>query len=161
MSQVQEIRLDKAEKVTLESDAHANPKTSVLYHLLPATVQSRMPILPSFRRSVRDFGTLGLQSKSSSTPEIALPRTPPPDYTSRPTSVSTTPNWHRSVASTSVSAFENGLSIAGSEPATFPQTVFTYEGSTGINWQHARHGMLHAHNRLRRTLILHRCSWIE
>jgi hypothetical protein len=152
MSQIRDITLEE-EEGTFAFEQHTHPKASVLYQLLPATVQSRMAILYSLRRFAHDFGTQGLQSKSSSIPEPAPPGTPPPDYTSAPTSGNTTPKCHGSVANTSVFTVEHGVPMASSDLATSSQSISTYECSTDINWQHARHGMPQAHNRLRHAYL--------
>jgi hypothetical protein len=139
-------RLDQVEKGIFESQEHIDLKANILYYLLPAIVQNRMPILPSFRRSVHD----------------SSPGTPPPGYTSMPTSGRTTPECYRSVAATSVfnDNDENGTPIPASGPAIFSQPGSPYECSTGINWQHAKHGMPRTHSDpIRYVLISHRRSW--
>jgi hypothetical protein len=134
MSPLQSIEGSEAEDVGLVVETHENNKTSMLYQVLPAIVQSRMPILPSLRRSVSEYRTRGIQSSANSLSEN-LPETPPPLYTSRPASSSNTPLRPLSVASTSVFDFEDDISVASSAPTT------VYETLTGISWQHAKHGM--------------------
>jgi hypothetical protein len=147
MSRMRDTRLDQVEKGIFESHEHIDLKANILYYFLPAIMQSRMPTLPSFRRSVHD----------------SSPGTPPPGYTSTPTSGSTTPECYRSVAATSVfnDNDENGAPITTPGRAVFPQSGSPYECSTGINWQHARHGMPRTHNQIRYVLISHRRSWVK
>jgi hypothetical protein len=116
-----------------------NLKASMLYHVLPAMVRNRMPALPSLRRSVSEFHTRSLHSKNNSITEISVPETPPPGYTSRPGSGSTTP--HHPPTEPSMFDFEDDVSVASSVPSTPAPPIISYETSTGINWQHARHGM--------------------
>jgi hypothetical protein len=101
-------------------------KASMLYHVLPIIVQSRLPMLASLRRSISELHTRSSHSKSKSLPEMARPATPPPDYTSGPGSGSATP--YRS-------DFEDNGSRRD-DTCTSP----TYERTSGINWQYARHG---------------------
>lgn len=134
MSRLEDFEVNEAEGTILGIETHANDKTSMLYQVLSAIVQSSMPILPSIRRSVSEYRMRGMHSENSSLSEI-LPQTPPPVYTSRPVSGSTTPLRPLSVASASVFDFEDDISVASSAPIT------TYETSTGISWRYAKHGM--------------------
>jgi hypothetical protein len=114
-------------------------KISMFYHVLPAVVQSRMPHLPSIRQSISDLRrTRSLHSKNNSTTETSLPRTPPPEYVSRPGSGYTTPYRH----STTDFDFDDDVSVASSASSS-PPSILPYETSTGISWQHARHGTAH------------------
>jgi hypothetical protein len=115
------------------SELHEN-KASMLFQVLPAIVQSRMPMLPSLRRSVSEYRTRGSHNKKHSLSELSLPETPPPGYTSRPASGNTTPR-PSSVTSASVFRFDDDVSVASPAPIT------TFETASGISWQHARHGM--------------------
>jgi hypothetical protein len=134
MSQLQGFEGSEAESVRPEANTHENNKISMLYQVLPAIVQSRMPILPFLRRSVSEYRTRGMHGKNGSLSEV-VPETPPPVYTSRPVSSSNSQLRPLSVTSASVFDFEDDVSIASSTP------TITYEASTGISWQHAKHGM--------------------
>jgi len=122
------LRLEQGKKedavvtVTTTDDRSA----SMFYHVLPTMVQSRLPMLPSLRRSLSELHTRSSHSKSTSLPETMRPSTPPPDYTSRPGSGSATP-YRCDVA-------DDGTGREG------VPTDPIYETSSGINWQYARHG---------------------
>ncbi|EAT86375.1 hypothetical protein HBI56_100670 [Parastagonospora nodorum] len=134
MSQFEDLQTIEADGIISTSELHEN-KTSMLYQVLPAIVQSRMPMLPSLRRSVSEYRNRGSHTKnSSSLSDISLPETPPPCYSSRPVSGRTTPR-PLSVTSASVFEFDDDVSVAGSASTT------TYESSSGISWQHARYGI--------------------
>jgi hypothetical protein len=134
MSRLHSLEGREAEDVGLVVETHENNKSSMLYRVLPAIVQNRMPILPSLRRSVSEYRTRGIPSSTTSLSEN-LPETPPPLYTSRPVSSSNTPLRPLSVASTSLFDVEDDISVASSALTT------VYETLTGISWQHAKHGM--------------------
>lgn len=140
MSLIQRIELQEAEEDAFDL-GHAGPKVSMLYQVLPPIVQNRMPKLPSLRRSVSNFRAGGLHSKNNSMSEASLPTTPPPGYTSRPTSGSTTPSQRISTASTLAFDLEDTISIASSDSSIHALSEPVYEMSSGIQWQHARHGM--------------------
>jgi hypothetical protein len=120
-------------------------QASILYQVLPAMVQNRIPTLRSLRRSVSDFHTRGQHSKSKSLTEMSLPETPPPGYTTRPGSGSNTP-YRSSLASASEfdipdDGSDMALSSGTSTPIPLPAI---YETLTGVNWQYARHGMYYS-----------------
>ncbi|KAF1911336.1 hypothetical protein BDU57DRAFT_524404 [Ampelomyces quisqualis] len=140
MSLIQSIELHEAGEDAFDL-GHAGPKGSMLYQVLPLIMQTRMPMLPSLRRSVSNFRTGRVHSKNHSMSEGSLPKTPPPGYTSRPASGSTTPSQPTCTAS--MLAFDLGdrISIAGSEPSVRALSEPVYESSSGIQWQHAKHAM--------------------
>ena len=116
------------------------PKASMFYHVLPAMVQNRMPSLPSIRHSISDFRTRASHRKQDSITDMSLPTTPPPGYSSRLGSGSTTPCRPSSSAGASVLDLDDDVFAERSISLTpLPSTV-AYETSTGINWQHARYG---------------------
>jgi hypothetical protein len=123
-------------------------QASLIYQVLPAMVQNRIPTLPSLRRSVSGFHTRGLHMKNKSVTEMSLPETPPPGYTSRSGSGSTTPTSLFDISDdTSDVALRSGMS-------TPTPLVAAYETSTGVNWQHARHGMYQFWSRQFSVLVL-------
>ena len=125
-------------ELTSYSDSERK-RSSMLYQVLPALVQSR---IPSFRRSLSSYRRRGLHGKSNSITEMSRPCTPPPDYTPRPGSGSSTPARQLSDASDSVFDYEDDRSdMASSAASDPPPPVPTYETCTGINWQRARQGM--------------------
>jgi hypothetical protein len=116
------------------------PKASMFFQVLPAVVQSRMPNIPSIRQSFSDLRrTRGFHSKSSSTTEAALPETPPPEYASRPGSGIATP--YGNIATNFDFDFDDEASITSSA-SSIRSLSLPYETSTGISWQHARHGVV-------------------
>ncbi|KAL5113299.1 hypothetical protein ACEQ8H_008833 [Pleosporales sp. CAS-2024a] len=136
MSQYQDTPSVQAHAIPPPTEIYeAMTETSMLYQVLPAIVQSRMPKLPSLRRSMTGYCAGTMHAKNSnSLAELSLPATPPPGYTSRPVSGSTTP-WPTSVASASLFEFDDDACTAGSAPIT------AYETTTGISWHHAKHGI--------------------
>lgn len=125
-------------------------RTSMLYNVLPMVVQSRIPSLPSLRRSVSQFRTHGAQhrksSSSSSEDEMQRPVTPPPEYRSREGSGSNTPIRQPSLAMTSVEIdiSAEDVDLAAEEMMedyrrTFPSS---YEATSGVKWTFARQGTL-------------------
>ncbi|KAF2036574.1 hypothetical protein EK21DRAFT_51647 [Setomelanomma holmii] len=118
-------------------EGNESKRSSMLYQVLPAVVQSR---IPSFRRSISTYRRRGLHSKSSSVIEMSRPSTPPPDYTSRPGSGYSTPNSQISNASDSVFDNDDASSdMASSTASAPPPAVLIYETITGIIWPRARH----------------------
>lgn len=115
---------------------------SILYHVLPTMVQTRMPTLPSFRRSLNGLRNRGLHGKSQSTPDISRPVTPPPGYSTRPGSGHASPE--RRASTTQGSMFDTLDDMAEGSSASVaasPAPMFTaYESRSGVNWQFARHG---------------------
>jgi hypothetical protein len=142
MSQFYDIEFHKTEEATFGIEEHTNFAASMFYQVLPAIVQSRMPVLPSVRRSLNDFRTRGLHSKQNSMSDISLPGTPPPGYSSTPGSGRTTPHQCTSLTSGTVSDVEDDASLATLAQSSHNLAAVDVEGSTGISWQHARHGML-------------------
>jgi hypothetical protein len=117
------------------------PKASMFFQVLPAVVQSRIPNIPSIRQSFSDLRrTRSLHSKSSSTMEATVPETPPPEYASRPGSGIATPYGNISASFD----FDDDASITSSA-YLIRSLSLPYETSTGISWQHARHGVVAMH----------------
>ncbi|CAI6327287.1 unnamed protein product [Periconia digitata] len=119
-------------------EPHPN-KTSMIFNVLPATVQSRIPAIPSIRKIVNGARS----SKSASGPvEILVPETPPPGYTSRPGSARTRSSRD------SIDSFDAELVVqecSYSRPqstmSTPPSFFHVAESSTGINWKYANQGL--------------------
>jgi hypothetical protein len=149
MSQFYSIEFNRTEWSVSDIEEHAKKSTaSMLYQVLPTVVQSRMPILPSIRHSLNDFRTRGMHSTHNSVSEISLPGTPPPEYTSRGGSGATTPQQCTSLTSASVPVAEDDAGAGSLAQATAHLSTVAQGGSTGISWQHARHGMLHVQSRV-------------
>lgn len=136
------MRISNVETETdfaLEPPKPAQP--SMLYQMLPTVVTSRLPTLPSLRKSLNEVRNRGLHSKSSSLSVASEPTTPPPGYSTRPGSSSATPN-HFSLGFTetefdfSDDASEQS-SLSGSAPVPM---LGAHETATGINWKYASQG---------------------
>lgn len=138
MSLIQRIEVQEAGNHDAFDLDPTGTKVSMLYQVLPPIMQNRMPKLPSLRRSVSNFR--GSHSKNNSMSEASLPRTPPPGYTSRPTSGNATPSQRLSTGTTLSFDLEDGVSIASSEDSVRGLSEPVYEMASGIQWQHARHG---------------------
>jgi hypothetical protein len=110
---------------------------SMIHHVLPTVLSSRLPTLPSIRRSISD-----MRERSCAKRELAeedTPGTPPPGYTSRLGSGSTTPEMC-------------GMRDGEMEGSEFPDHVSerllssplaASEVDTGVKWKYARQGEIH------------------
>lgn len=118
---------------------------SMLYSMLPAAVQTRIPTLPSLRRSVSDFRGRNAHIQATSTVAIAVPETPPPSYRSRQGSATPDRNSIEtsSASDTDESDYQDDVSersrLVSATPPPFP----TSESQTGVNWKYANQGMKH------------------
>ena len=121
-------------------------KSSILYNVLPSMVQSRLPRLPSIRRALIDIRSPALALHASrNVSEESLPRTPPPDYTSRAASVAVS---QRSLNHDSFDTvededpYEEGAEIPTRSFSTIntPPQFAVAESRTGINWRYANQG---------------------
>lgn len=137
--------------VTLEVDSDAvtlvdttelkNARTSMIYQVLPAMVSSHLPTIPSIRRSIGEIRDRRLHSKTNSTTELPQPGTPPPGYTSRPSSGSATPNRRSIVVGDADLDFPDDVSERpGSSMSSNPLSFSAYETKTGISWKYAGQG---------------------
>lgn len=144
-------------KPPLPSDfAPSHKETSMLFSVLPTTVQSRLPRVPSFRRTV-NTGMYGLTPKRKvSESESGLgsrstsgSSTPPPAYTSTPTVVlarsedaNTATEVGTSYFTETVQSEQYGLQYgARSKPSGRPQPVMEINDTrSGIAWKSANQG---------------------
>jgi len=117
----------------------------MIYNVLPAVVQNRMPAIPSLRRAISDFRGGPIPDRSDlDVAESTHPISPPPRYTTRPSS-----------ATSSGSNMSNRTSVAFSDGDTTVQEDFydrpessystppafcVSETKTGINWKYANQG---------------------
>ena len=117
------------------TNEHNTSRPSMLYNVLPSLVSSRIPALPSLRKSLNTKR----QGKLNPLTEIPpRPRTPPPNYTSRPGSGTVTPNVFSGDADFDFS--DDGSERIGSSSSANPPPFAIYETRTGINWKYARSG---------------------
>lgn len=111
---------------------------SMLYNILPSLVTSRVPTLPSIRRSVTSYRTRSLHSKTNSLSDTSSLGTPPPCYTSRPPSGAATPD--RGFRDSSIDLSDDASDRPRSSGSSFPLVTTTYEAETGVNWRYASQG---------------------
>lgn len=129
----QSERPEEAERnPDFEASAPPSTRPSMLYHVLPAVITSRIPTIPSFRQSLAG----NKHVRSSSLPDMSIPGTPPPDYSSRPSSGWVTP---LRLSNDSESEFLDAVSEQGSTSSDIRYN--TFENKTGIKWRYASLGM--------------------
>lgn len=118
-------------------------RSSMLYNVLPVMLQSRLPMLPSIRHALSEMRTPPRScSPMKSAPETPLPRSPPPGYTSRPTSIvgsqcSSDPSTFDSAEEDEL--FQEATETPLSSINTPPQFAIS-EMRTGIKWKYANQG---------------------
>jgi hypothetical protein len=118
-------------------------KVSMLYTVLPAMVQQRIPSLPSLRRTLSDMRSQTRPPNTPRTASDAFPRSPPPGYTSRP--VSAELSRHSSNRSSidhtdDEDLFQEALSDDVAPPMSEPPPFTAPEVHTGIKWRYASQG---------------------
>lgn len=142
-------RHDQASTLEIDSDATTlvdttelkNFRSSMIYQVLPTMVSSHLPTIPSIRRSIGEIRDRRLHSKSNSMSELPLPGTPPPGYTSRPSSGSASPNRRSMIVGEADLDFSDDASERpGSSMSMNPPPFAAYETKTGINWKYAGQG---------------------
>ena len=135
------LELDSDAATLIDTTEFKNARTSMIYQVLPALVSSHLPTIPSIRRSIGEIRDRRLHSKANSISEIPLPGTPPPGYTSRPSSGSATPHRHSLVSGEPDLDFPDDVSDRpGSSMSSNPPPFPTYEAKTGISWKYAGQG---------------------
>ena len=135
------FEIDSDTATLVDASELKNIRTSMIYQVLPTMVSSHLPTLPSLRRSIGEIRERGLHSKKNSLSELPLPGTPPPGYTSRPSSGSATPNRRSVVASEVDLDFADELSERpSSSMSSSPPPFAAYETKTGVNWKYAGQG---------------------
>lgn len=120
-------------------------RTSMLYTVLPAMLQERIPSLPSIRRALSDMRSSSRAlSTLKNTSDVSLPRSPPPGYTSRPVSavLSQHSSSYNSIDNTveDEDLYEEALSEHASSPMSTPPPFTVSELRTGIRWKYANQG---------------------
>lgn len=131
-----------SKEATLVDTELKNIRTSMIYQVLPAMVSNHLPNIPSIRQSISEIRDRRFHSNTNSISEITLPGTPPPGYTSRPSSGSATPNRYPLVAGEAVLDFSDDISERpDSLVSSVPPSFSAYETKTGINWKYAGQGM--------------------
>ncbi|KAF2465592.1 uncharacterized protein BDR25DRAFT_328613 [Lindgomyces ingoldianus] len=113
----------------------------MLYLVLPAVVQTRIPTLPSIRRSISDLRGRSIHIKSLSiSTEVSAPESPPPRYSSR--AGRETPNRDSIVSSdTEEIDFRDDVSERPESLSFIPPPFPLSETETGINWKYSNQGI--------------------
>ncbi|KAF2874613.1 hypothetical protein BDV95DRAFT_627232 [Massariosphaeria phaeospora] len=113
----------------------------MLYNVLPAVMQSRMPTLPSFRQSISDFRGRAFCSDSPNTDtETITAESPPPEYSSRASSMRPSRDSAESTDTEDIGSQENTFAKPQSSN-NLPSSCALSETQTGINWRYARQGI--------------------
>ncbi|KAF2091785.1 hypothetical protein K490DRAFT_30800 [Saccharata proteae CBS 121410] len=123
---------------------HGPPKDvpSSVYTMLPALIQSRIPRLQSLRRTVTDFRTRPQHSRCASEPVPGAETSPPPAYTSRPSSAAMRRGSGASDGDTVQSI--PGDTLVDDRPSSSSTALPEYRPSdmqTGVNWKYANQGL--------------------
>jgi hypothetical protein len=122
-------------------------RPSMIYNVLPAMVQNRMPAIPSLRRAISEFRGLAIPERSDfDVAESIHPISPPPGYTTRPGSATSSGG---NMSNRTSFAFSDGDTTVqddlyeGAESVYSAPSAFCMpETSTGINWRYANQGTL-------------------
>lgn len=115
---------------------------SIMYTILPAIVQNHIPTLPSLR-VLSGFHGRAIQVKSPNPrSDLSTPKTPPPQYTSRPTSSGSSVTTCRSSVPSDTDELElrDDLSERQESSRSLPPPFSLSETETGINWKYANQG---------------------
>lgn len=124
-----------ASEAAIETSESAQP--SVLYKVLPTMVSDRLPTLPSLRRSLGGVRSRGAQSKCSLSTDSSQPKTPPPDYSSRPATGTGTPlEVPLAFEEADFDFLDEPSEQLGSRDTPF----VVHEAITGIRWRFVRQG---------------------
>ncbi|KAK3210293.1 hypothetical protein GRF29_44g2221754, partial [Pseudopithomyces chartarum] len=119
-------------------------RSSMLYNVLPAMVQNRIPMLPSLRRALCEIRSPSRPlSPSQNASEASLPSSPPPGYTSRPTSVVDSQFSSSRTSFDTVEEDDLFQEAAELPLATLstPPPFTVSETKTGIKWKYANQGV--------------------
>jgi hypothetical protein len=118
-------------------------KSSMIYNVLPAVVQSRVPAIPSLRRALSDFRALTVRDKDELEEAGPTPSTPPPGYTTRPCSASssaTSSNRNSIAFSDGEVTIQEDVSDHPESAYSTPPSFHVSETRTGVNWKYANQG---------------------
>ncbi|KAF2247918.1 hypothetical protein BU26DRAFT_428910 [Trematosphaeria pertusa] len=112
----------------------------MIYNVLPAVVQNRIPTLPSIRQSLSDIRIRTLHAKHiDAATDISPPATPPPGYTSRPGSARS--HCSSVVSTDGESTLHDDVSERPESLMSTPPPFSVFESKTGINWKYANQGI--------------------
>lgn len=129
------------------SSVYSEPrKPSMIYNVLPVALQSRVPAIPSLRRAISDFRGRTVPEKNDfDVAESTPPTTPPPGYTTRPTSAISSGGYNSNrnslVSSDGDTAVHDDVFERPESAYSTPPTFCISETRTGINWKYANQGM--------------------
>lgn len=146
------LDLDSDAPTLVDTTELRNPRTSMIYQVLPTMVSSHLPTIPSIRQSISEMRDRQLHSKTRSITGLPQPGTLPPGYTSRPSSSSATPNRRSLALGDADLDFSDDVSERpGSSMSSDAPAFLAYESKTGINWKYAGQGT----NKLVRSTWMH------
>ena len=139
--QTSTLEIDSDATTLVDTTELKNIRASMIYQVLPAMVSSHLPTIPSIRRSIGEIRDRRFHSKTDSLTELPLPVTPPPGYTSRPSSGSASPNRRSIVVGEADLDFSDDASERPSSSMSLnPPPFAAYETKTGVNWRYAGQG---------------------
>lgn len=113
-----------------------------MYSILPGVVQSRIPTLPSIRRTFS--GIRGRSGAVKSAAEIVEypPQTPPPGYSSRPSStVSNNSSYGSLIATDGDGSAQEDIPERPESSMSTPPPLLIPETRTGITWKYTTQGI--------------------
>lgn len=120
--------------IELSTEETQLPPPSMMYSVLPTMVQSHIPRLSSLRRSVSELRRRPAHSGAASLDTLGA-QTPPPQYTSRPSSRRDTVCTALDV-SDSEAYLEDGVMSS----STASPLLVGSDGESGINWKFSNQG---------------------
>ncbi|KAF1956975.1 hypothetical protein CC80DRAFT_412224 [Byssothecium circinans] len=108
----------------------------MIFTVLPAVVQRRIPTIPSIRRTISGF-----HSRRSTSKETIQSETPSPGCTSRPGSAQSTSSRTSIDSVEGEIAFQECFSTRPQSSMGTPPTFYVLEKKTGINWRYSNQGV--------------------
>jgi len=115
-------------------------RASLLYQILPHALQRRVPVLPSIRRSLSGDDVHVLDSSSRSSSDESRLETPPPEYSSRPSS-GILHDVSKMEDTDSDSLLDNPP-LPRPSSSQFRGRRISPEKDSGIDWKYASQGMV-------------------
>lgn len=114
---------------------------SMIYSILPAVVQNRIPTLPSIRRSVTALRNRAIHAKGNriiTITELQEPETPPPEYSG---DGMPNRNWVTSTDASELDLLPDDISERPGSSGCLPPLFSSPESESGVNWRYANQGM--------------------
>jgi hypothetical protein len=137
-----ELKFLDFETSSITSKEKKEIRHSMMYSILPAVVQNRIPAIPSLRKSIGNLHSRTMSFKSfNSVIDLSDDVGPPPSYHSRDASGASTPD-RNSIISRDIEELELQDDMSerpSSSRSSLPQAPL-FEGETGINWKYGNQG---------------------